>query len=478
MTATDFTPASRDHLENSRPISWDRVATTPKGKAAVAHVVAALDARAERKRARRADDRRRLEATVEAMLMDLYVAAKASPGRYLAYSRRPESYTSRNRYANPDVTRTSVVETADFLVSEGLAEGKTGSYARSQYGPQVQGRGYLSRLRATSDLVFLLDDHFSLRPELVGFRANTEVLRLKDAPQWRGGPKPLLDYRDTPDTMAMRESLHRINSILEITKIQLEVPSGAADRAAEDSESEAEGDPEDRPDAGDRSRKALYRVFNNGSWEQGGRFYGGWWIALAKELRPYIIINGSRTVELDYKCMHPRLCYHLEGIACPPDADLYAIPGLTQGGMRDLVKKAFSQLINAEAGAKIRAPGESKTILPKGMKWSDLLVRIEEYHAPIRKWFRNGKGLYLQFIESRIAEAVLSYFAFRGFPVLPIHDGFVVRAEDEYILGETMMLAYSGKMSNLTGSGRDPAIGGWSSPTTKESINRLRSTAR
>ena len=47
-------------------------------------------------------------------------------------------------------------------------------------------------------------------------------------------------------------------------------------------------------------RVRLYRVFNNGSFDEGGRFYGGWWQNLPSEYRQFITINGHTTSEYDY----------------------------------------------------------------------------------------------------------------------------------------------------------------------------------
>ncbi len=79
-TASDM--PDRDHLENSRPLDWDRVAVSKAGKAAVGHLLERLEAEEKRQRARRAKDRARLEATLEVLVMDLYAAARAGTGRW------------------------------------------------------------------------------------------------------------------------------------------------------------------------------------------------------------------------------------------------------------------------------------------------------------------------------------------------------------------------------------------------------------
>jgi hypothetical protein len=54
------------------------------------------------------------------------------------------------------------------------------------------------------------------------------------------------------------------------------------------------------------AQTVLYRVFNNGSFDLGGRFYGPSWQALPKAWRGRIQIDGEAVVELDYGSLHPR----------------------------------------------------------------------------------------------------------------------------------------------------------------------------
>ena len=91
------------------------------------------------------------------------------------------------------------------------------------------------------------------------------------------------------------------------------------------------------------SKREIYRVFNNSSFELGGRFYGGWWQNIPKKLRKRITIDGFNTVELDYSAIHPRMMYAQKGIKF--EGDPYDI-GLDPK-YRPLVKTAFNRMINA-----------------------------------------------------------------------------------------------------------------------------------
>jgi hypothetical protein len=67
------------------------------------------------------------------------------------------------------------------------------------------------------------------------------------------------------------------------------------------------------------SSKQLYRVFNNGTFEQGGRFHGGWWQYVRKTVRPSILINGQATVEVDYSGFNPAVLLAKAGQVVPQD---------------------------------------------------------------------------------------------------------------------------------------------------------------
>src|SRR5690606_32939140 len=136
-------------------------------------------------------------------------------------------------------------------------------------------------------------------------------------------------------------------------------------------------------------RRTLYRVFNNGAFDHGGRFYGGWWQQVPSRYRKLITINGFPTAELDYSNMQIAMLYAREGL--PLAADAYTLDGFP-AEKRKLVKQATFKLINATG--RIEAPRKEE--LPDGWDWKRLLAAIEDKHKPISEWFRSGIGLELQ----------------------------------------------------------------------------------
>lgn len=461
----------RSHLDNSRQLIWDRAAASERAQAAVDALLTELEAAEHRVRRRRAADRMRLRCTLEVLLMDLFWTALRNPEQWLAYSRRKEDYRPGNRrYMGPQVTHQAMLDVVSFLERRGYAETRRGSYKRVLYEGigQVEHGGYRSRIRATSALLYRLRAESGLGFEDIGFREGMELVRLKGEPRSGSRAKPLIPYVDTPETRRMRQALEDWAGMMARHQVLLPSLSEGAHKSREEEE--------DGPGELVEPRSlTLYRVFNDGRWDRGGRFYGGPWIRLSKELRALIRIDGEPVVELDFKSLHPRLCYHLEGSPLAPDEDPYDLGPRFAGVRREDVKVAFNKLIAVRRGGKVReADGEDGPVLPDGITYRKLLQAIQRKHQAIRPWLRRGRATELQNIDSRIAEKVLAYFTFRGRPVLPVHDSFIVAESDEARLGETMILAYRGVLKGISGVEGLPVVSGWSSPELeREAVMRV-----
>lgn len=447
-------------LDHSRPVRWDRILMDPEGRPFLDHLEGLLTALETRKRGRKPEDHRRFRATLEAFVMDLMAAVWDDPTRWLAYSRRRDDYPGATRYRSSLVTRQAVCDVADLLVQAKLAEGERGFYDRSHHGGMMK-VGRKSRIRATEALLALATSH-GLNPASIAIVAASETILLRGPKEVRGKPGPLMEYEDNQETVKLRETLGRINALLEAAIITVDGQASAGDLLQP-----TQGDDEESLPT-DRTAQRLYRVFNDGSFDRGGRFYG-WWQGLKKEVRQRLRINGEPVIELDFSGMHPRLCYALDGQPLRPEVDPYAIPGLEGADTRDLVKRGFNQLLNGTEKTSNAPPGCADR-LPAGMRWHQLLARIEEHHRPIDHWLRCRRGLELQAIDAGIAEQVLSYLAYRGIPCLPVHDSFIVARRHEDRLGETMMLAWHGQIRKHGGNPGVPPIKGWSCPEMAQRV--------
>jgi len=321
----------------------------------------------------------------------------------------------------------------------------------------------MSRIRARQALVEVLEDRFGLTIDTLGYSDWSELVRLKAAPPFPRGPKRLIGYEEDDHTGRMRQQLRDLNAFLSGFRIDLE--HGCEPQASD----QDEVDQEDRVSFGDRAIR-LYRVFNNSRWDHGGRLYGGWWQGLARQHRRRLLIDGEETVELDFKALHPRLCYHLEGNPLPPDVDPYVLPGEDGERLRDAVKTAFNQLVNVTGDVRLRAPARIGKALPRRLSYKRLVERIEEAHGPIRGWLRQGRGVELQRIDSEIASTILNRLRHRGICCLPVHDSFIVPRSAEFELGQTMCLAYRGQLGRWSEARAWPVIAGWSSAEVEQKV--------
>ena len=197
----------------------------------------------------------------------------------------------------------------------------------------------------------------------------------------------------------------------------------------------------------DLNARRLMRWFSN-SFEEHGRFYGGWWQNLKKEQRPHITISEEPTVELDFQGLAPRLLYHLEGMEF--DGDPYEIPEIRSAGeaegiawedLRPVVKKVFNYMLNArKRGGYNRSDAFKGWPSEISAQWA--IEAIERFHAPIKHRFFKREALRLMNFDSQICEEVMRAGLEQNIPVLPIHDSFIVAERHEVWLIEQMRRAY------------------------------------
>ncbi len=243
---------------------------------------------------------------LKVLLLNLYVHWRLDPALYTGISFNVASYKAKSRY---NVLRISklIIPIAKGLDHLGYVEHHIGFYSHD-----APHHSRNSRIRPTAKLIALF------RREAGSFNLNAvtrpeeeEIIILRQLDD-DTGQKVAIEYDDTTVPVCVatfRTDLKRINSAFVLSKVVL-------------SESlEANSELADAIDAGripDLTAKKLHRVFNNNSWEQGGRFYGAWWIAAPKRLRQHIQIGDENgvmpAVEIDFSGIHIDLLYAKHGI--------------------------------------------------------------------------------------------------------------------------------------------------------------------
>ena len=187
----------------------------------------------------------------------------------------------------------------------------------------------------------------------------------------------------------------------------------------------------------------LVRIFSRGSLELGGRFYRGWWQSLPSIHRPHIRINGFKTVEIDYSGMSLAIIYALEKQPLDSSMDPYDL-GLSNwlgkaDPRRKTIKKIVNALINDEDGVYRISP-EFQSHL--SMSQELFIEQLTRRHPVLKEKLGTNIGLKTQFIDSQIAEAVMTDLLKEGITVLPIHDSFIVRAGYQRLLADSMKRSF------------------------------------
>ncbi len=235
------------------------------------------------------------------------------------------------------------------------------------------------------------------------------------------GTCSIMDYEDTPETITMREQMSEINEWLLQANIEFdEMLCGTWV---------------------DVTKKQLYRVFNNGTFEDGGRLYGGFWQYLTKHQRAKgLSINGRAIISLDYGQIAPRILYAMAGMV-PDFEDAYAIPGLGPE-WRKAIKKVTSSMLFVGQDPRKLAEDIRGAWPNQQVRLKDLVERIKSFHRPVSHLFCTKIGFKVFRMESNIMVAVLLKLKSQGIIGLPVHDCVIVEEQHEAIAREAMQEAF------------------------------------
>lgn len=355
---------------------------------------------------------KKFERHLRVVIINLYHGYLSDPDVFIAYARDKNTYSTR-RYKQIHISYRPLMRVIDGLSELGLIEQKKGFHD-----PRT-GIGFQSVMRATPRLVNLIES-CAVAPCMIGrSEIEPELIVLRDS------QKVDVDYESNVTIEQMRENLRAYNSLIRRTKLSIDLPSEMLPKIIE------------------WDRHSLHRVFNNGSFEQGGRFYGGWWEGLPKEIRKHIVIDGEKTVEMDYSGMHLRMLYASKGIDYIGDP--YAIRS-DSSSLRPLCKLILLTVLNAEslksAVAAIRKKMKEDPSLPRVDNLTKCVNDFVAYHPTVAEFFFTGIGLRLQNVDARIAERIMLEMTGKSIPVLPVHDSFICAERHKKVLEESMVRNY------------------------------------
>jgi hypothetical protein len=234
-----------------------------------------------------------------------------------------------------------------------------------------------------------------------------ETIILRDKPTgrstWRK-PGKEVEYDDTPETLRYRAELAEINDWL------FDADISCADTSEVDTQ-----------------RRTLRRIFNNRSFENGGRLYGAYWVQMGKADRARLLrLQGEATASLDFAQFNPRAAYGTLGLE-PDFVDAYNVPSWPKtAARRSNAKIVMNQLLSAERIPQ--GPPEEGWDNSDSITYKQLRDDLIEFHAPIRDVLGTGLGHRLSFLESQVMVACLLDLKAKGIVGLPVHDCLIVPA--------------------------------------------------
>ena len=365
--------------------------------------------------------------------LDLNIAVHMSPN---AYSDGTVSSKGKSRY-NALHIKVSTIDVVHLLHITGLIGLKEGWQ-------DPDGKSYLTRIWAAEPLIqMFMDAAFGYFD--VGYPENKATVILRDE------DKKDIEYEDTFETRRMHDLLLRYNRLLERTFI--DIPSLDQPRIEL-------GDKENRRRNNKpvcvnitHHGKFVRRIFNNGTFEDGGRFYGGWWQRIDGSYRKDIRMNNVPTVEIDYSSLHVILAYSEVGIDYwqITSADPYDLPvrGVNDPDhCRQITKLLFLLGFNARDEQSLFKAFRNEldyTVYPYSFPddvLSELLDGIKDRHPKISHLICSGAGMRLMSLDSQMCEYVIEKFVERDTPILTVHDSFIVPFGTERELDRVMKEAF------------------------------------
>lgn len=418
----------------------------PEGEAFTSEVLALVAAVEIRSRKRRQTDERNYQAAVRRILANGLRCHYFRRPSLVAYYRRADSYMGGPAWLSGKAMSRMV----DLLAKAGLLNSHCG-----RWGVVASTYSVTEKLSSVAQAWGITDHSFTLR------LPPRRLVRLREG----GSGTSQMAVMPTAETLRWMGRLQAYNAFVAQQDIGLaltpEEETEWVQRWNEKRKRRWEGEWEGcrlhRPEL---IQTDLYRQFNNGSFGEGGRLYGGWWINTPKALRRKITINGQPTVELDFSGCAIRMLYHERGLDYQGDpyrldaiAAYEAKRGLAPGHFREGVKIMTQALINDRNGKRpeqIRFP-DGLSFRP-GLTRAEVRRMIEEKHAPIADAFGTGAGLRLQRCESDLALDIVSELMNQSALALPIHDSFLVDRRHRFKTGVFMNKLYRARF------GFDPEI--------------------
>ena len=361
------------------------------------------------------------------VLANLYYTWIEDPDKFVGYDRMSNKYKARSQYNILKIS-TLLIKIVDSLVDLNYIHNKKGHY-------ELNNQSRISKMKPESKLIKIFKE-YKLKTMSVELHSSTPSIILKNIKNYVKEP---VEYKITKKLEDMRISLAAYNNLLRRSHIAIpNYPSDGIKKSNGKNINYRE------------NNKFVRRIFNNGSFTDGGRFYGGFWQNLPKKWRLRIGINGSPVIEHDYSGLHIKLLYAQENINYDEDPYELQHPTYTNEELRPYLKKLLLIMLNSKSLNQLLKAirWNSRSSLYSSYDHKEFVDILINKHLPIKKYLYSGYGIKLQRIDSTIAQHVIDTFTEKDIPVLCIHDSFICANVFEDELIKEMHIAYSSVSSS------------------------------
>lgn len=182
---------------------------------------------------------------------------------------------------------------------------------------------------------------------------------------------------------------------------------------------------------------------------------------LKREERKRVLIDGKKTKEVDYSCLHPHMLYALNGATFVGDmydvGRWYLKYGMDVDEARKACKKMMLITINAKnpvvAMYSFKKNWNTERGLPENtyIEWIyDLFDAIKRKHGAIANEFCTGKGTYLMNLDGKLIREVCHRLTRERICTLAIHDSVIVESRYADKVANVMREEYEKMFSGHT----------------------------
>ncbi|MEJ0087936.1 MAG: hypothetical protein WDO72_19890 [Pseudomonadota bacterium] len=172
------------------------------------------------------------------------------------------------------------------------------------------------------------------------------------------------------------------------------------------------------------------RIFNGGTFDQGGRLYRAWWVNMEKaQRRANVLLAGEPVAEVDFTAQYLRLAYRHVGAAWTfaANVDPYLPDGCPEEH-RDGYKKCTLSLLSGARGLHLPNDVQDSCLFPPGTKAATVYASIRARHPALQAAgaFGSTLGNELARVDSDLMVKLLLRLKAAGVPALGIHDAVLV----------------------------------------------------